>query len=50
MEEGTNINSAMKSDKPIPSGAMNVPRCFSAANMNMVKTNWIVKNISINSP
>lgn len=50
MEGWAYINSAMNSDRPIPRGAMNVPLCFSAANMKIVKTNCIVKNISMNSP
>ena len=34
----TYINSAMKSERPIPIGAIKVPRCLSAASMKMVKT------------
>lgn len=32
------VSSAMKSERPIPTGAMKVPLCFSAANMKIVKT------------
>ena len=34
----------------MPIGAINVALCFSAANMNTVKTNSVVRNISINNP
>lgn len=34
----------------LPTGAMKVPLCFSAASMKMVKTSWAVKNISMNKP
>lgn len=34
----------------MPMGAMNVPLCFSAANMKIVKTSWAVRNISMKRP
>lgn len=34
----------------MPTGAMKVALCFSAANMKMVKTSSAVKNISMNRP
>jgi hypothetical protein len=40
----------MKSASPIPTGAMNVPACFSAASMKMVKTNCAVRIISMKNP
>ena len=40
----------MKSDNPIPIGAIKVPLCFSAASMKIVKTSSAVKNISMNRP
>lgn len=50
MKDGTYMSSAMNNDRPIPMGAMKVARCFSAANMKIVKTSCIVKNISMNRP
>lgn len=44
------MSSAMKRDSPMPTGAMNVPLCFSAASMKMVKTSRAVRNISMKSP
>ena len=32
------VNSALNSDSPMPTGAMNVALCFSAASMKIVKT------------
>jgi hypothetical protein len=40
----------MKSDSPIPMGAMKVPLCFSVANIKIVNTNWALKNISMKRP
>jgi len=40
----------MKSERPMPMGAMYVALCFSAANMKMVKTNCAVRNISMKTP
>lgn len=40
-------SSAMKSERPIPTGARNVPLCFSAASRKMVITSCAVKNISM---
>ena len=37
----------MNNARPIPTGARYVLRCFSAANMKMVKTSSAVKNISM---
>lgn len=34
----------------MPTGAMNVPLCFSAASMKIVKTSSAVRNISMNRP
>ena len=47
---GIPVSSAMNSERPIPTGAMNVPLCFSAANMKIVKTSSAVKNISMKRP
>ncbi len=43
-------SSAINSDNPIPTGATKVALLFSAASMKMVKTNIVVKNISIKTP
>ena len=43
-------SSAIKRDSPMPTGAMNVPLCFSAASMKIVNTSCAVRNISMNSP
>ena len=43
-------NSAMNKDRPIPTGAMKVALCFSAASMKIVKTSWAVRNISMKRP
>jgi len=43
-------SSAMKRERPMPTGARKVPLCFSAASMKMQKTSSAVKNISMNSP
>ena len=43
-------SSAMKRLNPIPTGAMKFPWCFSAASMNIVKTSWAVRIISIITP
>ena len=40
----------MNSERPIPIGARNVPLCFSAASMRIVKMSKAVQNISINRP
>lgn len=40
----------MNRARPIPIGAINVPLCFSAASMKIVKTNSAVRNISIKRP
>lgn len=40
----------MNKARPIPIGAMNVARCFSAASMRMVNTRSAVRNISMKSP
>lgn len=48
--QATPINSATKSESPIPTGATKVTLVFSAANMRMVNTSSIVKNISRKSP
>ena len=40
-------SSAMKSESPMPTGARNVPLCFSAASKKMVITSCAVKNISM---
>ena len=40
----------MNRARPIPIGAMNVARCFSAASMRMVNTRSVVRNISMKSP
>lgn len=47
---GLPVSSAMKSESPIPIGAMKVPLCFSVANIKIVKVSWAVRNISINRP
>lgn len=44
------ISSAMNRESPITMGVMNVPLCFSAASMKMVKTSKADRNISMNSP
>lgn len=44
------VNSATKSASPIPTGAMKLPVCFSAASMKMVKTRDMVKSISMITP
>lgn len=44
------VNSATKRASPIPTGAMKLPVCFSAANMKIVKTRDIVKSISMMTP
>ena len=43
-------NSATNRANPIPTGAMNVARDFSAASIKMTKTNNEVRNISIKTP
>ena len=48
--EGVPVSSAMKSERPMPMGAMYVALCFSAANMKMVKTSCAVRNISMKTP
>lgn len=40
----------MNRERPIPTGAMNVPLCFSAANIKIVKTSCAVRNISMKRP
>ena len=40
----------MNNDKPMPTGAINVALCFSAASMKMVKTSSAVRNISMKRP
>lgn len=40
-------SSAMKRESPMPTGARNVPLCFSAARRKMVITSCAVKNISM---
>jgi hypothetical protein len=40
----------MNNESPMPIGAINVPLCFSAANMKMVKTSSAVRNISMKRP
>jgi hypothetical protein len=40
----------MKRDRPIPMGAMNVPLCFSAASMKIVKSSSGERNISMIRP
>lgn len=44
------VSSAMNNDNPIPTGAMKVPLCFSAASMKIVKTSSAVRNISMKRP
>ena len=44
------VISAMKSARPIPTGAINVPECFSAANMKIANTNCAVRIISMKKP
>ena len=44
------LSSAMNKDRPMPTGAMNVALCFSAASMKIVKTSWAVRNISMKRP
>ena len=41
------VSSAMNKESPMPTGAIKVPLCFSAASMNIVKTSSVVKNISM---
>jgi len=48
--ENLPVNSAMKSESPIPIGAMNVPLCFSAASIKIVNTSCAVRNISMKRP
>jgi hypothetical protein len=43
-------SSAMNKLKPMPIGARNVPLCFSAASMKIVKTSCAVRNISMKRP
>lgn len=43
----TPANSATNRARPMPSGAMKVPLCFSAASMKMVSTSSAVRNISM---
>lgn len=43
-------SSHMKRARPMPTGAMKVALCFSAANMKMVKTSSAVRNISMKRP
>jgi hypothetical protein len=50
LEEDKPPSSAMKRERPMPTGAKNVLLCFSAASMIMVKTSWAVRNISMKSP
>ena len=51
-EPGENVptSSAMKRLSPIPTGAMKLPWCFSAASMNIVKTSCAVRISSIITP
>ena len=51
-EVGENVptSSAMKRLNPIPTGAMKLPWCFSAASMNIVKTSCAVRISSIITP
>ena len=44
------VSSAMKSDDPIPTGAMKVALCFSAAGIKIVKTSCAVRNLSMKRP
>lgn len=43
-------SSAMNRESPIPTGATKVALLFSAASIKMVKTNIVVKNISMKTP
>lgn len=47
---GLPVSSAIKSERPIPMGAIKVPLCFSAASMKMVKTSSAERNISMKRP